>query len=179
MHLRTRIQNLFEELFYTELSGSKRLRAGILIGLLGFQGVSLLLIYLLSSEEYFRLFSSSIALYAVLIFMVIIIIYEIIAWHFTGKYTNAGFTRTHYSAYLATFIEISLLSLLLIFIIRYSNQVIILQSPAALTYFLFIILSILRLDFKLSLFTGLLAAFQYVLISFIFTRDPMLSLIHI
>ena len=52
MHIKTRIQNLFEEMFYTEFSGSKRLRAGILIGLLGFQGVSLLVIYILNNDEY-------------------------------------------------------------------------------------------------------------------------------
>lgn len=41
MHFRTRIQNLFEELFYTEISGSMHLGTWILNGLLGFQGVFL------------------------------------------------------------------------------------------------------------------------------------------
>jgi adenylate cyclase len=173
MRSRTQIKILFEELFYQEIASSKRLRAGILISLLGFQGVALFLIYMLNSKEYFQLFNSSIALYAVLIFMGLIMVYETLAWYLSGKDNKSGVHGNRYSGYMAVFIEISLLSLLLVFIIRYSNQVIILQSPAALTYFVFIILSTLRLDFKLSVFTGMLAAFQYVLISGFFNQNPL------
>ncbi len=51
------------------------------------------------------------------------------------------------------------------FIVEYSNQTIILQAPATLTYFIFIVLSTFRLNFKLSIFTGALAAFEFILIS--------------
>ena len=40
------------------------------------------------------------------------------------------------------------------------------DSPVAMTYFLFIILSVLHLDFKVNIFTGCLAAVQYSLLTY-------------
>ncbi len=158
----------FDELFHQEIETSERLRTGILIGLLGLEGIMLLVLYLFYHEEYFKLFSTHIAIYAVLIFMAIIVVYELLLhyyrYHFRRK-TDSSYT---FKGYLNAFFEVSLLSLLLMFIIRYSQQVIILHTPAALTYFIFIILSTLRLDFKLSLFTGLLSALEYIFISLFF-----------
>ena len=169
IYFRKKSKRDFDELFHQEIETSERLRTGILIGLLGLEGVMLLVIYLFYKEEYFSLFSSHIAIYAVLIFMTIIVIYELILHyyrHYFRKKTNISYTL---KGYINAFFEVSLLSLLLIFIIRYSQQVIILHTPAALTYFIFIILSTLRLDFKLALFTGLLSALEYILISLVFS----------
>lgn len=168
IHFRKKSKGDFDDLFYQEIETSERLRTGVLIGLLGLEGIMLLVIYLFYQGEYFRLFSTHIALYAVLIFMTIIVIYELILHyyrHHIRKKTDISYT---FKSYINAFFEISLLSLLLVFIIRYSQQVIILHTPAALTYFIFIILSTLRLDFKLSLFTGFLAALEYVLIALSF-----------
>ena len=167
-YFRKKRKNEFDELFHQEVETSERLRTGILIGLLGLEGVFLLILYLFYNKEYLKLFTTHIAIYAVLIFMAIIIIYELILHYYRShcrkliRYTSA------FSGYLNVFFEVSLLSLLLIFIIKYSEQVIILHTPAALTYFIFIILSTLRLDFKLAMFTGLLSALEYILISIFF-----------
>ena len=155
----------FERHFYNEIGKSKRLRATILIGLLGFEGVFLLVIYLLFSDQYMTLFQTNLAIYAVLIFVFIIIAYESIVHYFIRKQRKYSENVIKFSGYLNAFSEVTLLSILLVFIIHSSKQTIILQSPAALTYFIFIILSTLRLDFKLSVFTGILAAVEYVLIS--------------
>lgn len=175
IRLKKKDKSDFDELFYQEIESSERLRTGILIGLLGLEGIMLLIIYLFYQGEYLGLFSTHIALYAVLIFMAIIVIYELILhyyrYHFSKK-ANISFT---FKSYINAFFEVSLLSLLLIFIIKYSQQIIILHTPAALTYFIFIILSTLRLDFKLSLFTGILAAFEYVFISLFFSNYSIQS----
>lgn len=175
INFRRKSKRDFDELFYQEIETSERLRTGVLIGLLGLEGIMLLVIYLFYQGEYFRLFSTHIALYAVLIFMAIIVIYELILHyyrHHFRKMTDISYTL---KGYINAFIEVSLLSLLLIFIISYSQQVIILHTPAALTYFIFIILSTLRLDFKLSLFTGVLAAFEYISISLYFSSYSIQS----
>jgi adenylate cyclase len=167
-YLKTKGKSEFDELFNQEVETSERLRTGILIGLLGLEGIMLLIIYLFYKKEYFSLFTSQIALYAVLIFMVIIVIYELILhyyWQHCRKSTNYN---SALAGYLNAFFEISLLSLLLVFIIQYSDQVIILHTPAALTYFVFIILATLRLDFKLAIFTGLFSALEYIIISLYF-----------
>ena len=53
-----RVENQFEQQFYIEIEKSKRIRAAILIGLLGFEGISLLLIYLSFSDQYRSLFQT-------------------------------------------------------------------------------------------------------------------------
>ncbi|OQX78452.1 MAG: hypothetical protein B6D64_06630 [Bacteroidetes bacterium 4484_276] len=154
-----------EELFNSEISKSERLRALILIGLLGFEAISLLAIYFFYSEEYLQMFKSNIAIYAIFIFMVLIIFYESLVHYLIGKRSKSKFLNQKYFGYFNSFSEISLLSILLIFVVEYSNQTIILQAPATLTYFIFIVLSTFRLNFKLSIFTGTLAAFEFILIS--------------
>ncbi len=153
------------ELFSIEISKSERLRALLLIGLLALEAFLLIVIYLFYSEQYYALFNTRIAFYAILIFTVIIIIYESLVHYFLGKRILL-FTKHRYGfAYLNVFSEISLLSVLFIFILEYTHQTVILQSPATLTYFIFIVLSTLRLDAKLSVFTGILAAFEFIAVS--------------
>ena len=73
------------ELFNIEISKSERLRALLLIGLLAFEAFLLIVIYLFYNEQYFALFNTRIALYAILIFTVIIIFYETLIHYFLGK----------------------------------------------------------------------------------------------
>ncbi len=154
--------------FLAEIYSGERLRTGILIGLLALEGFLFLLVYLFYQHEYLKLFSTSLAIHAILIFLVIIVIYELIL-HFYRQHRGTSRHRSQVvSGYVNAFFEVTLLSLLLAFIVKDSGQITILHSPAALTYFIFIILSTLRLNFKLSLFTGALSAAAYMLISFSF-----------
>ncbi len=154
-----------EELFNTEISKSERMRAMILVGLLGLEALFLLIIYFFYSEEYLRMFKTHIAIYAILIFTTIIIIYEFLIHYLLGKKSKSFLLHPRIFGYFNSFSEVSLLSILLIFIVEYSKQVIILQAPATLTYFIFIVLSTFRLNFRLSIFTGILAASEYILMS--------------
>jgi adenylate cyclase len=154
-----------EELFNIEISKSERFRGLILIGLLGLEAVSLLVIYLFYSEEYLTMFKTHIAIYAILIFTVVIIVYESIVYYLIRKKSKLFLFNPSVFGYFNSFSEVSLLSLLLICIVEYSSSTTILQAPATLTYFIFIILSTLRLNFKLSIFTGILASLEYILIS--------------
>ena len=154
-----------EELFNIEISKSERLRALILIGLLGLEAMLLLTIYFFYSDEYLLVFKTRISIYSILIFTAIMIVYESFVHFLLGKNSKFLTANPRFFSYFNSFSEVSLLSLLLIFIVEYSNQTFILQSPATLTYFIFIILSTFRLNIKLSIFTGTLAAFEFILIS--------------
>ncbi len=155
----------FEELFNIEISNSERLSALILIGLLGLEAIFLLLIYLFYSDEYLQIFKTQISIYAILIFTAIMIVYESLVHYLLGKRGKFISLNPRFFSYFNSFSEVSLLSILLIFIVEFSNQTFILQSPATLTYFLFIILSTFRLNSKLSISVGILAAFEFMLIS--------------
>jgi len=159
-----------EELFNKEISKSERLRALILIGLLGIEALSLLIIYFFFSEEYLYMFKSKIAIYAILIFTILIIIYEFLVHHLLERKKKPFFFNPRVFGYFNSFSEVTLLSILLVFIIEYSGETIILKAPAALTYFIFIVLSTFRLNFKMSIFTGSLATFEYILISIYYSN---------
>ena len=163
------VENQFEQQFYIEIEKSKRIRAAILIGLLAFEGISLLLIYLSFSDQYRSLFQTNLSIFAILIFVVIIIAHETITHFLIRKHTKYPEPLMKISAYVKVFSEVTLLSLLLVFIIISSKQTIILHSPAVLTYFIFIILSTLRIDYRLPIFTGVVAATEYLLISILFS----------
>lgn len=154
-----------EELFNVEISKSERLRALILIGLLGVEAIFLLIIYFFYSEEYLQVFNTRISIYAILIFTAIMIVYESLVHYFLGKRSKFLSLNPRFFSYFNSLSEVSLLSILLIFIVEYSNQTFVLQSPASLTYFIFIILSTFKLNIKLSIFTGTLAAIEFILIS--------------
>lgn len=159
-------QNKFlEEQFNLEMFKSERLRSLILIGLLGLEAVALIVIYSFYKSEYLQLFESYIAIYAILIFTTILIAYEVLIHFLIGNKSRMFFLNPRVFGFFNAFSEITLLSFLLIFIVEYSDQTTILQTPATLTYFIFIVLSTLRLSFKLSVFTGTLAAVEFIAIS--------------
>ncbi len=154
-----------KELYNAEIAGSERLRALILIGMLGLEAILLMVIYFLYRNQYLNLFNNNIAFYAILIFTLLIIIYETVVHFFIGKRMRVFFHHRSVFGYLNAFSEVTLLTLLFIFIVEYSGQTVILMAPATLTYFLFIVLSTLRLNFRLSVFTGGLAAIEFVAVS--------------
>lgn len=157
--------NLFNDFLYQEIEKSARLRAIILSGLLAFAGISLLLVYLFFAEEYTNIFKSNIAINALMAYALVIIAFELVV-HYLVKKKGALFNlRSKFSTYFTTFLEIALLSVLLILVVEHSQEFAILQSPAIFTYFILITLSTLHLDFKISVFSGLLAALEYVGIS--------------
>ncbi len=105
-----------EESFNIEISKSERLRALVLIGLLGMEAIFLIIIYLFYSEEYLHIFKTQISIYAILIFTAIIIVYESLVHYLTGKRSKFFFFNPRFFSYFNSFSEVSLLSILLIFI---------------------------------------------------------------
>jgi adenylate cyclase len=67
--------------------------------------------------------------------------------------------------YMNVALEICLPSLIILYLARSYSEYNVLQSPVILIYFIFIILSTLRLNFLLSVFCGILSALSYVLFS--------------
>src|ERR1051326_5872595 len=85
--------------------------------------------------------------------------------------------------YLSALIETSLPIVALLITAKYVGPAAALLTPAPFVYPLLIVLSTLRLDFRLSVFTGLIAAVQYWIVSLVYvamakaegTTQPILS----
>ena len=162
--------SLPEQAFFSETLQSERFRVTILAGLFGFIIIALLILYSFFSEEYLHIFKDHQAIYSLLIFILLIIAYELLVRYFLIKRVDVAKNPSNFLRYLNAFFEISMLTILLIVIIHLTNQIFILEGPAVLTYFLFIILATLRLDFSLCVFTGFIAATEYILISLVYTK---------
>jgi len=80
--------------------------------------------------------------------------------------------------YLNITFEVTIPTVLLIILSQNIIPIYALTTPVVFFYFIFIVLSTLELDFKVSLFTGTLAAFQYLLLSLYFqSQSDIKSLI--
>lgn len=72
-----------------------------------------------------------------------------------------------FGQYLNTAFEICLPSFIILYVARQFPQYDVMQSPAILIYFIFIILSTLRLNFGLSVFCGILSSLSFIAFSII------------
>lgn len=100
------------------------------------------------------------------IFPAVIIVFEFLSLISINKRLKTKRKLPIVFQYLNSSFEIGLLSFIMYSVARQHPYYNVLQSPAVFVYFLFIILSTLRLNFMLSFFNGALAAGSYVILSF-------------
>ncbi len=94
-----------------------------------------------------------------------LLVYELAIRFQAGRWLRQGGNIPTALRYLNAFVETSVPSILIIAASREINPVYVLQSAAGFLYAVFIVLSTLRLDFRLSAFTGIVAASEYVALS--------------
>jgi adenylate cyclase len=156
----------FEDHLAREIIASERMRMAILAGLLG----ALLAFYglgyaLFRSDSMLRFLTPRAFLY-ILAVIALLLCYELGIRFLLGRWLRRGKVVPSALRYLNAFVETSVPSILILLVAREINPLYVLQSPLSLLYAVFIVLSTLRLDFRLSAFTGLAAAAEYVALSF-------------
>lgn len=102
------------------------------------------------------------ALSAVWFFPVMVILFELLCYLYINRRIKVSKRRIPLVLqYVNTAMEILLPGFIIIWVAKRYPTYDMLQSPAIMIYFIFIILSTLRLNFMLSFFCGLLAALSY------------------
>ncbi len=158
-----------------------RLKAKVLCILFGIimlmQVVSLAYFY--TQTDYFKNeISIEIAVFGPLL-MLLAFSSEFYAYRYFNSQIRLNKEISKYFAYAITFIEISFPSCILIFAsVSFSDTYLItlqqlLNSPPTYIYFLMIMLSTLMLDFKLCLFSGVVAALQFITLAFYFLHSEL------
>ena len=150
----------FEERLTREILQSERTRMLILAGLSGSLVVGFP-VYAVRSG----IFGTAWALQVVAVF-VLLASYELAIRQVVGRRLEQGKTLPRRLRFLNAFVETSVPSILILLGSRQVDPVYPLESAAAYLYPVFIVLSTLRLDFRLSVFTGCVAAVEYVILSF-------------
>ena len=158
----------FEDHLAREIIHSERMRMAILAGLLGLLIVIFGLIFALFREDYQRHFTMPGAFARIGATVALLLCYELAIRHLIGRWLSRGGRVPGILRYLNAFIETSVPSILILLIARDVNPVYVLQSPASLLYAVFIVLSTLRLDFRLSVFTGLVASLEYMALAYFY-----------
>lgn len=98
-------------------------------------------------------------------FVLVFLLYQgLVLQYLKGKLkSRRGMTTV--DKFIHTMIEISFPTAMIFYMISEKKMLSFIDSPVALTYFIFIILSILHLDFKVNIFAGGFAALQYVFLT--------------
>jgi adenylate cyclase len=167
-----RSTKLFEEIFSEEIISNESFRSKVLAGIIGFLIIIVLLISLVFEEQFKDVSQFPIIFQLTLIILVVIFVRALFVSRAVKRWTRFGIKAFIAIRYINTFIEISIPSIVLIIYSFNLPSVYPLFTPIALLYFIIIMLSALELDFKLCVFSGLVAAIQYILIAFYLSNKP-------
>jgi adenylate cyclase len=156
----------FEDHLAREIIQSERLRMAILAGLLG----TLFIIYglgyaLFRHAPMLGFLTPGVFIY-ILAVIALLLGYELAIRYLLGHWLRRGRRVPGALRYLNAVVETSVPSVLIVLVSREIDPLYVLQSPLGLLYAVFIVLSTLRLDFSLCAVTGLVAAAEYVALSF-------------
>jgi adenylate cyclase len=152
----------FEEHFAREILQSERTRMAVLAGVLAALLGVFVLLFLFYQEDYRQQFASAAAFRQLGAAMIGLLVYELAIREVIGRRLRAGRRVPQPLRYLNALVETSFPTLLIYLVARHTQPQHVLQSAAVLLYGVFIVLSTLRLDFRLSAFTGAVAALGYL-----------------
>lgn len=164
---------LFEEIFSEELISNESFRSKVLAGIIGFLIIVVLLLSFAFSKHFKDVSQFSITIEITLLILAIIFVRAIFVSRAAKKWNRFGVKAFILIRYINAFTEISIPSIVLIIYSFYLPSIYPLFTPVTLLYFLIIMLSALELDFKLCLFSGSVAALQYLVIAwFLSNKSP-------
>jgi len=152
----------FDEHFAREIVHSERLRVGMLAAVIAGLLAFLCVLYLQFHDTYVREFASPTTARKLGLVLGCLVVYEFIVYRVLAWRQSSGRAFPEPLRYLNAFVETSVPSLLIVLVAQDTNPVHVLQSGAAMLYGVFIVLSTLRLDYRLSAFTGAIATVEYV-----------------
>jgi adenylate cyclase len=169
----THIRSFFEEQFTVESIRREIQRAGVLFGIF----VSSLFIILIAdlflplAEVLFHQPAIARILTG---FMLIMALYEFFIWSLLRYRLKHRLIVPEFGKFINGTAELLALSFVLFLLSEgIPAPILVMQSPLAMGYFLFITLSTLRLNFYLSVYTGLLSAILFILWASTFCPSPI------
>jgi adenylate cyclase len=109
----------------------------------------------------------------VFIFVGFMSLYELSIWNLFRIWLKKGVKMPQFTKYLNATFEVTSISLLMYMISdKFDHPILVMLSPFATFYYFFIILSTLRLNFWISLYTGFVAGCEYLLLSLYLLEEP-------
>jgi len=155
-------KNNIDEVFVQQILLSERLRVKILLFFLILLAAVLVIVFTLFRDEYQHLFHRSGNISAIIFTVGCFILYEFALYRLINYFIKRGWNFPEFGRYMNAIAEVSFPTISLIVLTAYINPGVLLNSPVTFGYFLFIILSTLRLEFNLSFIMGLAGALELI-----------------
>ncbi|MFC1851417.1 adenylate/guanylate cyclase domain-containing protein [candidate division CSSED10-310 bacterium] len=147
---------------------SERLRLTVLAIFFGALFILFVILILVFPEQLHRFHRNISIKYWIMFFYFLITGYELWIRYIMGIFIEKKRHFPNALRYMNALVETSYPTILMLILACYITPSDVLLLPPPFLYYLFIILAALRLDFKLCLFTGMVAATEYTLLAYFF-----------
>lgn len=166
----------FESELALEILKSDKLRVTILICAFGVVVPTILVLAVFGFEDFQQIFHGNFKSFLMVVLTVMILGLGclVVEWFVISRLINERRKAYPLLPYFSALIETAVPLAALLITAQYVGPAYVLLTPAPFVYPLLVVLSTLRLDFKLCVFTGAVAALQYWILSLIFLArlDP-------
>jgi adenylate cyclase len=166
------VSGAFERELKLEILKSDKLRVTILICALGVVLPAILTLAVFGIDEFQRIFRGNFKSFLTIVLSVLGLglAFLTVEWIMLNRLIKEQRRAYPLLPYLSALVETCIPLAALLITAQYVGPAYALLTPAPFVYPLFIVLSTLRLDFKLSVFTGAVAAIQYWTVSLFYLR---------
>ena len=169
------ISPYFHLAFAQENLRREKQRAGLLASVFGIGVLIATFFHSFIPESAFPHQAKMAVLRVVFSFLLFMGLYELSIWNLFRLWLQKGIQMPQFTKYLNATFEVTSISLLMYLISdKFDHPILVMLSPFATLYYFFIILSTLRLNFWISFYTGLVAGFEYLLLSMYLLEQPSL-----
>ncbi|MCE9499513.1 MAG: adenylate/guanylate cyclase domain-containing protein [Leptospira sp.] len=158
----------FQEDFYFEVFKSERIRVTLIACFAAFAFTLWAIIGVFFSDAFDQKVGIRFPIRYMLIILGLLAAYEIFVIFLLSHCINKRIHLPEPGKFMNAFIEISIPSIFIYFLVQAAGPIVPFHSPLKLLYFLLIVLSVLRLNFFLSFFTGTVAAIEYFTLAVIY-----------
>lgn len=159
-------ESFIQEKLNREILNNEILRAGILLGVFFIVGTGLTLISLIVPDAFQRVTQGTLKFYHPIIFFGSVCLFFFTVRHGLKKLERTGRSVPLLTQYANAFVETSIPTLAILSIsLTREPAIIALHLPPSYVYFVFIILSGLRLNRGLCIFTGAVASIEYLAVA--------------
>ncbi len=122
--------------------------------------------FFLLHDTVVRFYGGSSTYFTLLGFILVFLSYQVLTLQYLKKRMRLNLPTSASYKIIQTMIELSFPTMIIFYMMHEQKMLSFIDSPVTFTYFLFIILSILHVDFKVNIFAGFFAAIQYTLLTY-------------
>ncbi len=160
----------FEAQLYRDILGAERFRATLLAAIPTVALFALVVARGLYPEAVASILHGNVDVAPVGIFLIVVASFELYMLTWIRRLLRANARPAPLRRYVQAFVETSLPTAVVVYYAATDGAAQALLMPSAFLYFVFILLSTLRLDFLLCAFTGLVAAGEYAAVAFLWGK---------